>query len=161
MENYVEVNDESNKDQYDLSKDGKIIQSYAGPGPSEGSGAHRYNFLLLKQPQDFQAPEGLDNENTPMGKMSISDYIDSTNSEIVAINFFYVQNGESTVSNEKPTSTINSASVSSSALASPSASDANNEQSEDNDEEGDSSSINLSYSVITLNLALIPFVFLV
>lgn len=90
---------------------GRIITSYAGPGPAEGSGPHRYQFLLLKQPEDFQAPEGLDDENTPLGKMNIADYIDSTNSQIVAATYFIVEVGESTV-DAKPTSTVNSSSVS-------------------------------------------------
>ena len=134
---------------------GKVITSYTGPGPAEGSGPHRYQFLLLKQPQDFQAPEGLDSENTPLGKMNIADYIDSTDAEIVAATFFIVEVGESTVS-VKPTSTVNTASVS----ATPSSTDAASDDGDDadaqdatQDDDDDSSATKAAVSAMFMVMA--------
>ncbi|TIA82613.1 hypothetical protein E3P98_01320 [Wallemia ichthyophaga] len=114
---------------------GKVITSYTGPGPARGSGPHRYQFLLLKQPQDFQAPDGLDSQ-TPLGKMNIADYIDSTNSKIVAATYFICEVGDSTVS-AKPTSTVNTASVSATPSSVVAGSGGNNDNDNDNDDNDD------------------------
>ncbi|KAJ8454306.1 hypothetical protein ONZ45_g19358 [Pleurotus djamor] len=49
------------------------ITAYAGPAPPEGTGPHRYAFLLWAQPESFTAPEGL---NAPIGvtKFDVNAY---------------------------------------------------------------------------------------
>ncbi|KAL0578452.1 hypothetical protein V5O48_003552 [Marasmius crinis-equi] len=74
------------------------ITSYAGPGPAEGSGPHRYTIILYQQPADFVQPADF---REPMGvtAMSLSTYVsDSKLGAVVAANYFTVEVGTSTVS---------------------------------------------------------------
>ena len=67
---------------------------YVGPGPLEGTGAHRYVLLLIDQEDDFTAPTGL-----TFGARSLSAYLDTEGlGEVRAANFFTVENGQATVS---------------------------------------------------------------
>ncbi|KAJ9096482.1 hypothetical protein QFC20_006425 [Naganishia adeliensis] len=75
------------------------ITNYAGPGPAEGSGAHRYVLLLIEQPSTFTAPADLSEPNTPLGTFNFQNYLTSTGlGPIVAANYITVENGVATVS---------------------------------------------------------------
>jgi phosphatidylethanolamine-binding protein (PEBP) family uncharacterized protein len=72
---------------------------YAGPGPAEGSGAHRYVLLLIEQPADFSPPADLSAAGTPLGVFNIEQYIEQSNlGDIAAANYFTVENGVATSS---------------------------------------------------------------
>ncbi|KAK7043719.1 hypothetical protein VNI00_008331 [Paramarasmius palmivorus] len=76
------------------------ITAYAGPGPAEGSGPHRYVFLLYTQPSDFTAPEGF---TEPIGvtRFNLDQYAENGKlGAIVAGNYITVEVGTSTVSVE-------------------------------------------------------------
>lgn len=72
---------------------------YAGPGPAEGSGPHRYTILVYLQPESFQAPANLSTAGTPLGTMFLNSYVDDSGlGNLVAANYFQVENGQATVS---------------------------------------------------------------
>ncbi|KAJ9101257.1 hypothetical protein QFC21_003476 [Naganishia friedmannii] len=74
------------------------ITNYAGPGPAEGSGAHRYVLLFIDQPSTFTAPAYLSEPNTPLGTFNFQNYLSSTGlGPIVAANYITVENGQATV----------------------------------------------------------------
>ncbi|KAJ9125989.1 hypothetical protein QFC24_002261 [Naganishia onofrii] len=74
------------------------ITNYAGPGPAEGSGAHRYVLLFIDQPSTFTAPAYLSQPNTPLGTFNFQNYLSSTGlGPIVAANYITVENGVATV----------------------------------------------------------------
>ncbi|KAJ9118763.1 hypothetical protein QFC22_003984 [Naganishia vaughanmartiniae] len=74
------------------------ITNYAGPGPAEGSGAHRYVLLFIDQPSTFTAPADLSEPNTPLGTFNFQNYLSSTGlGPIVAANYITVENGVATV----------------------------------------------------------------
>ncbi|KAF9264921.1 PEBP-like protein [Marasmius fiardii PR-910] len=73
------------------------ITSYAGPGPSEGSGPHRYVIILYQQPAEFIAPADF---RDPIGvtKMNLQTYVlDSKLGPVVAANYMTVEAGTATV----------------------------------------------------------------
>ncbi|ESK88404.1 nucleus protein [Moniliophthora roreri MCA 2997] len=87
------------------NKSATAITAYAGPGPAEGSGPHRYVFLLYSQPADFTAPEGF---TEPIGvtPFDLNKYAqDGRLGPIVAGNYIQVEVGTSTVS-VAPTSAV-------------------------------------------------------
>lgn len=72
---------------------------YAGPGPAEGSGPHRYTILVYIQPSTFQAPANLSQAGTPLSTMLLNEYVtESGLGDLVAANYFQVENGQATVS---------------------------------------------------------------
>lgn len=78
--------------------------------------------------------------------MNIADYIDSTDAKIVAATFFIVEVGESTVS-AKPTSTVNTASVSATPSSTDAADDDGAADAQDaTQDDDDSSSTKAAYS---------------
>jgi hypothetical protein len=79
---------------------------YVGPGPLEGTGAHRYVLLLVEQESGFNAPTGL-----TFGAQSLRQYLDTEGlGEVRAANFFTVENGQATVS-VQPTTSVDPATV--------------------------------------------------
>ncbi|GAA5904152.1 hypothetical protein JCM6882_003961 [Rhodosporidiobolus microsporus] len=76
--------------------DGTVITSYAAPGPIEGTGPHRYTWLLFAQPSEFSAPSNLSSPGTSPAPWYTSDYAAQTGIQLVAASFFTVQNGEPT-----------------------------------------------------------------
>ncbi|RXK37307.1 hypothetical protein M231_05449 [Tremella mesenterica] len=85
---------------YSVGYDGAIsITDYAGPGPAAGSGAHRYVILVYTQPSTFTPPANLSTAHTPLSTFSFSDYVSQTGlGNLVAGNYFLVENGVATVS---------------------------------------------------------------
>lgn len=75
---------------------GQTITYYAGPGPIEGTGPHRYAWMLFEQPSSFSAPSDLSTEGTSPDHWSVSDYVSQTGLELVAATFFTVENGDPT-----------------------------------------------------------------
>ncbi|PAV24395.1 phosphatidylethanolamine binding protein [Pyrrhoderma noxium] len=74
------------------------ITAYAGPGPAEGSGAHRYVILLYTQPSSFSSPSDL-SENAGVAKFSLADYVQSTGLQgPIAGTYFTVEIGTATAS---------------------------------------------------------------
>lgn len=72
---------------------------YAGPGPAEGSGPHRYTLLVYRQPESFQPPANLSTAGTPLSTMLLRPYVEETGlGELVAANYIQVENGQATVS---------------------------------------------------------------
>ncbi|KAK1926338.1 phosphatidylethanolamine-binding protein [Papiliotrema laurentii] len=87
------------------------ITDYAGPGPAEGSGAHRYTILIYNQPSSFQAPANLSTAGTPLGTMLLNNYVQESGlGNVVAANYFQVENGQATVS-VPATSTVNPSAI--------------------------------------------------
>ncbi|KAL1409629.1 hypothetical protein Q8F55_003625 [Vanrija albida] len=91
---------------------GTTIVEYAGPAPPSGDGPHRYVFLLFNQPSDFAAPAGFNNTNTPVqNNFDLAEY--QTNAklgDVVAANYFVVENGEATAS-LTATTAVNSSTI--------------------------------------------------
>ncbi|KAF8892710.1 phosphatidylethanolamine-binding protein [Infundibulicybe gibba] len=78
---------------------GTAITAYAGPGPAPGSGAHRYVVLLLAQPSTFAAPQDFSQAGMPVGTFDFNAYVKSANlGDIVAGNYFTVEDGTATAS---------------------------------------------------------------
>jgi len=78
---------------------GTAITAYAGPGPAPGSGAHRYVVLLLAQPSTFTAPQDFSQAGMPVGTFDFNAYVKSANlGDIVAGNYFTVEDGTATAS---------------------------------------------------------------
>jgi hypothetical protein len=99
-----------------------VIRAYAGPGPAEGSGSHRYVFVLYAQGDNFTAPVGFTETINEVPSFSLASYVSAAGFESpVAANYFNVQNGEATASVEL-TQPVNSATLSATATASASAS---------------------------------------
>jgi len=75
------------------------ITDYAGPGPAEGSGPHRYTLLVYLQPENFTAPANLSTAGTPLSTMLLGPYVTDTGlGALVAANYIQVENGQATVS---------------------------------------------------------------
>jgi phosphatidylethanolamine-binding protein (PEBP) family uncharacterized protein len=74
------------------------IRSYAGPGPAEGSGAHRYVLLMYREPAEFTAPEGFAAPINDVIPFQVNEYATAAGLELVAANYFTVENGVATVS---------------------------------------------------------------
>ncbi|GAA5852459.1 hypothetical protein JCM8547_006789 [Rhodosporidiobolus lusitaniae] len=102
-------------------ENGEVITSYAAPGPIEGTGPHRYAWLLFTEPSGFQAPANLSSPGTSAAPWYVSDYVSSTGLQLVAASFFVVQNGEPTGS-VASTEAVNTATLSVSSAASSGAS---------------------------------------
>ncbi|BEI83122.1 hypothetical protein CcaverHIS002_0309900 [Cutaneotrichosporon cavernicola] len=100
------------------------IRSYAGPGPAAGSGAHRYVLLMYRQPAQFTAPEGFSATIEDVIPFKVGDYATAAGLDLVAANYFTVENGVASVSVAQTTSvdpatlSVASSSASSSAAAS-------------------------------------------
>ncbi|KAK1229048.1 hypothetical protein PQX77_007864 [Marasmius sp. AFHP31] len=97
------------------------ITSYAGPGPDEGSGPHRYTIILYQQPTEFVQPADF---REPIGvtRMDLSKYVeDAKLGSVVAANYFTVEVGTGTVS-VSATSSVDSATLSAATATSPSGS---------------------------------------
>ncbi len=78
-----------------LDQQGDEILSYVGPAPPEGTGKHRYVFLLYKQPQgktDLKPPT--DRPNWGLGKpaVGVDEWASENGLELFAVNFFYAEN---------------------------------------------------------------------
>ncbi|OCF39896.1 nuclear protein [Kwoniella heveanensis CBS 569] len=91
---------------YALSFDGATtITDYAGPGPAEGSGSHRYVIALYEQPSSFAAPANLSQAGTALGTMFLSSYVSESGlGDLVSAQYFQVENGQATASAEATTS---------------------------------------------------------
>ncbi|BEJ13955.1 hypothetical protein CspHIS471_0311290 [Cutaneotrichosporon sp. HIS471] len=103
------------------------IRSYAGPGPAAGSGAHRYVLLMYREPAQFKAPEGFSATINDVIPFKAGDYAKAAGLELVAANYFTVENGVASVSVAQTTSvdratlSVASSSASSAAASSGSA----------------------------------------
>ncbi|KAG7092215.1 hypothetical protein E1B28_008582 [Marasmius oreades] len=73
------------------------ITSYAGPGPAEGSGPHRYVAILYPQPAEFVAPADF-REPLGVNAMDLQQYVlDSKLGPVFAANYMIVEVGTATV----------------------------------------------------------------
>ncbi|XXZ98199.1 carboxypeptidase Y inhibitor [Meyerozyma guilliermondii] len=77
-------------------KKGKEILPYVGPAPPEGTGKHRYVFLLYKQDPaaSLAAPKDRPNWGTGVPSSGVRDWIKKNGgkSQLLGVNFFYAQN---------------------------------------------------------------------
>jgi len=72
---------------------GNAITPYGGPGPADGSGAHRYVVVLYEQPADFAAPEPFA-APVPIAAMDWNGYVEASNlGDLVAANYIQVEEG--------------------------------------------------------------------
>jgi hypothetical protein len=70
---------------------------YAGPGPAEGSGSHRYVVLLYAQSSAFTPPSDLTSAGVGMGTWILEQYVSGSSlGPLVAGNYFQVENGQAT-----------------------------------------------------------------
>ncbi|GAA5981386.1 hypothetical protein JCM11641_005302 [Rhodosporidiobolus odoratus] len=77
-------------------ENGQAITNYAAPGPIEGTGPHRYAFLLFTQPEDFSAPANLSSPGVSPAPWYVSSYVQETGLQLVAASFFTVEQGTAT-----------------------------------------------------------------
>lgn len=89
LANDLEVDRENDQTGAFRLDSGDVVTSYAGPGPLQGSGVHRYAWLLLQQPDQFRAPSGLASPTGP-GHWNVSQYVSEANLRLVAASFFTV-----------------------------------------------------------------------
>lgn len=77
-------------------KKGKEILPYVGPAPPEGTGKHRYVFLLYKQDPAalLTAPKDRPNWGTGVPSSGVRDWIKKNGGklQLLGVNFFYAQN---------------------------------------------------------------------
>ncbi|TRM56622.1 phosphatidylethanolamine-binding protein [Schizophyllum amplum] len=98
------------------------ITDYAGPGPAEGSGAHRYVVLVYAQPESFSPPSELSQSGAAVEKYDFKNYVSSSGlGPLLAANYFTVEAGTSTVTVSE-TSAVESSTLSASATGSDTAS---------------------------------------
>ncbi|GAA5832418.1 hypothetical protein JCM11251_006448 [Rhodosporidiobolus azoricus] len=109
--------------------DGTVITSYAAPGPIEGTGPHRYSWLLFAQPEDFSAPSNLSSPGVSPSPWYTSEYVAETGIQLIAASFFTVQNGEPTGS-VASTEAVNTATLSVTSAASQSSGASSQSQSQ-------------------------------
>lgn len=75
-------------------KSGEEVFQYIGSGPPQGTGLHRYVFLLFKQPNgkiDFDSPYVSDHSALNRPSSSTRDLMKKYNLEIVAGNFYQAE----------------------------------------------------------------------
>ncbi|KAJ6547296.1 phosphatidylethanolamine-binding protein [Mycena capillaripes] len=85
------------------------ITAYAGPGPTSGSGPHRYVVLLYAQPSTFKAPADLSAPVDGVHKFDLNGYVkDSGLGDIVAANYFTVEVGTDATSLPATSSVVTS-----------------------------------------------------
>lgn len=121
LANDVEIEDVNSQDGSFSLDNGTVITSYAGPGPLQGSGTHRYAWLLLQQADNFRAPSGLASTTGP-SHWNVSQYVSEANLTLVAASFFTVTASGAPTGSVVETSAVNTATLQvSSAAASNSA----------------------------------------
>jgi len=87
------------------------ITAYGGPLPPDGSGAHRYVFLLYDQPATFAPTGDLATPGQPIAVFNVNDYAKSSGlGDVVAGSYYSVEIGTATGS-VVPTSAVNSATL--------------------------------------------------
>jgi hypothetical protein len=73
------------------------ITNYGGPLPPDGSGAHRYVFLLYDQPASFAPTGDLANPGQPIAVFNVNDYAKSSGlGAIIAGSYYSVEIGTAT-----------------------------------------------------------------
>ncbi|WWC85612.1 uncharacterized protein L201_000476 [Kwoniella dendrophila CBS 6074] len=81
------------------------ITDYAGPGPFEGTGSHRYVVALYEQGSDFAAPSNLSTAGVPLGTWFLPSYVSEAKlGDLLSANYFQVENGQATSTAEATTS---------------------------------------------------------
>ncbi|CCH45301.1 Carboxypeptidase Y inhibitor [Wickerhamomyces ciferrii] len=78
-----------------LDSQGKELLSYQGPAPPQGTGKHRYVFLLYKQPhgvEDLKAPKDRINWGYGEPATGVAKYAKENDLELYAVNFFHAEN---------------------------------------------------------------------
>ncbi|GJN90366.1 hypothetical protein Rhopal_003377-T1 [Rhodotorula paludigena] len=90
---------------------GQVITYYAAPGPIEGTGPHRYAWLLFEQPADFSAPSNLSTSGVNPSHWYVNSYVEETGLQLLAASFFTVSNGDATGSVAE-TQAVNTATLS-------------------------------------------------
>ncbi|KAL1491657.1 hypothetical protein ABEB36_012221 [Hypothenemus hampei] len=80
----------------DVNK-GQVLSEYIGSGPPEGTGLHRYIFLLYKQPSrlEFEEPFVPNTEFGDRPNFSAQKFGEKYNLELVAGNFYQAQYDDS------------------------------------------------------------------
>ncbi|KAL1743279.1 phosphatidylethanolamine-binding protein [Schizophyllum fasciatum] len=112
------VNSDSVKDNKVDHSSANTITDYAGPGPAEGSGAHRYVVLVYSQPESFSPPSELSQPGAAVEKYDFKKYVsDSGLGPLLAANYFTVEEGTSTVTVSE-TSAVESSTLSASSTGS-------------------------------------------
>jgi phosphatidylethanolamine-binding protein (PEBP) family uncharacterized protein len=87
------------------------ITSYGGPLPPDGSGAHRYVFLLYDQPTTFTPPADLASPGQPITLFNVNDYAKSSGlGAVVAGSYYSVEIGTATGS-VVPTTAVNTSTL--------------------------------------------------
>lgn len=74
---------------------GDELMSYIGPAPPQGTGKHRYVFLLYKQPSGLTSFTDIkDRPNWGYGTPAtgVEKWASENNLELIAANFFYAEN---------------------------------------------------------------------
>ncbi|OCF59860.1 hypothetical protein L486_02533 [Kwoniella mangroviensis CBS 10435] len=88
------------------------ITDYAGPGPFEGTGSHRYVIALYEQGDDFSAPSNLSTAGVALGTWFLKSYVSEAKlGDLLAANYFQVENGQAT-STAESTTPVDSATLS-------------------------------------------------
>lgn len=129
LANDVAIEDVNNSTGSFSLGNGTVITNYAGPGPLEGSGVHRYAWLLLAQPGQFTPPSGLASSTGP-SHWNVSQYVSEANLSLVAASFFTVTAPGNPTGAVVETSAVNTATLQvSSSAASSAASSASSVQS--------------------------------
>ncbi|WWC67018.1 uncharacterized protein I206_100925 [Kwoniella pini CBS 10737] len=81
------------------------ITDYAGPGPFEGTGSHRYVIAVYEQGSDFAAPANLSTPGVALGTWFLSSYVTEAKlGDLLTANYFQVENGQATSTAEATTS---------------------------------------------------------
>jgi hypothetical protein len=87
------------------------ITAYGGPLPPDGSGAHRYVFLLYDQPASFAPTGDLATPGQPIAVFNVNDYAKSSGlGAVVAGSYYSVEVGTATGSVVQ-TSAVNTATL--------------------------------------------------
>ena len=97
----LKLNSDSSEDPQLLStvidfSSGTTLLPYSGPAPPEGTGVHRYVFLLFKQDPSvkYEAPKDRPNWGTGVPGSGYLDWIKKQGGhlQLLAVNFFYAKN---------------------------------------------------------------------
>lgn len=80
--------------QFNRIANGKTMAGYRGSGPPEGTGLHRYIFLVYKQPERLEPEEAVISKTSRNGRLNfkIRDYAKKYNlGEPIAANYYQAQ----------------------------------------------------------------------
>ncbi|KAF8919722.1 hypothetical protein BGZ52_012263, partial [Haplosporangium bisporale] len=70
---------------------GTTLMPYMSPGPPNGTGKHRYVFLLYEQPSDVN-PSKTQNKLKQRQNFKARDFANQARLKLVAANYFFAEN---------------------------------------------------------------------